>query len=93
MPEDKNNGPLLKKLIALILDMQNLEERFINFATEMRYGNSKPNSKSNGKRTNKKYEGGKETLSRIGEFLDSKKNDRDEEINPMDNEFYTIYRG
>jgi hypothetical protein len=93
MPEDKENNPILKKLIGLILEMQSLEEKFIDLAKNMRYGNgnAKRNDDKKVKKTNQKldYQGDNEKTSKIRNFLDSKA-DQKETISPKD-DLYTIH--
>jgi hypothetical protein len=94
MANDKLDEQFLKKLIVLILELQETENGLIDLAKTLKDEDGRLNFKWNRKK--KKPAPGeeeKEKISRLGGFLDAKKNDEDEEINPMDNEFYTIYRG
>ena len=77
----------VKLLITMILELQRIENLFMDFARRLR------NKLKEGDGTDVEGNENKEKMSRLGGFLDAKKNDEDEEINPMDNEFYTIYRG
>jgi hypothetical protein len=72
MSEDKENDPNLKKLISIILELQEVEERFIDLAKDMRYGND--NGKAVKKTNKSESDRDKEKGSRIRSFLNHSKN-------------------